>query len=93
MLTQNEIRKIEESQVRQGKVRNTAFKVTRKAGLASLASKIINGDRLSRVEIESVFNAAKSLKPIPDNKIKLVFWALINPLRYRHFNQFGQELK
>ena len=93
MKTSNEIASIEESQSRQGKVRNTAFKVLRKAGLIDLAIKVINGDRLTKVEITSVFEAAESIKPIPKNKAKLVFWALINPLQYRHFNQFGQELK
>tara|TARA_R110002020_G_scaffold62301_3_gene166917 strand:+ start:104 stop:385 length:282 start_codon:yes stop_codon:yes gene_type:complete len=93
MLNSKEISKIEASQSRQGKVRNTAFKVLKKAGLSGLASKVINGDRLTKTEIKSVFEVAEGIKPIPDNKAKLVFWALINPLHYRHFNQFGQELK
>lgn len=93
MKTPNEIAKIEASQNRQGKVRNTAFKVLKKAGLNDLASKVINGDRLTKAEIKSVFDVADGIKPIPSNKAKLVFWALINPLQYRHFSQFGQELK
>lgn len=93
MKTSKEIAKIEESQDRQSKVRSTAFKVLRKSGLNELASKVINGDRLTKAEINSVFKAAENIKPIPENKVKLVFWALINPLQCRHFNHFGQELK
>tara|TARA_R110000744_G_C19018102_1_gene523858 strand:+ start:134 stop:415 length:282 start_codon:yes stop_codon:yes gene_type:complete len=93
MLNSNEIEKIEASQGRQGKIRNTAFKVMQKAGLNNIARNIFNGDKLTKMEIQAVFDAAKDIKPIPSDKAKLVFWALINPLQYRHFNQFGQELK
>ena len=93
MLNSNEIAKIEASQDRQGKIRNTAFKVMKSSGFNNIAQRIHNGDRLTKPEVQEVFDAAESIHPIPKNKLKLVFWALVNPLQYRHFNQFGQELK
>ena len=93
MLTKNEILKIEIEQEKQYKVRKNAAKIARKFNNFQLASKIINGDRLTKNEVSTVFNLAKSVLPIPQIKSKFVYWSLINKLNFRHFNQFGQELK
>lgn len=95
MHTNSQIAKIEASQARQAKVRKAAFNLLMKFAnsKAELRSKISNGDKLSHEEIDFVLNVAEEHHPIPDDKLELVFWALINPLVFHHFNQFGQELK
>lgn len=96
-MNNSQIQKIEANQERQSKVRKTAFNLLNKFAnsnsKAELRSKIINGDKLSYEEVDFVLNVAEEHHPIPDEKLKLVFWALVNPLVFRHFNAFGQELK
>ncbi len=91
MYQSKEVRAKLTSEDRQYKVRNTAFKVVRKAGLLNLASKIVNGEALKGEEVNTVIKVAKNIKPIPDSKIKLVWWALLNT--QQNYNQFGQALK
>lgn len=96
-----DIQRIEANQDRQEKVRKMALKVIRKsletlqaAIYIDIANKLIDGFALTNSEINIVFKLANQLgKPVPTDKEKLVYWALVNKLEYRYFNQFGQELK
>lgn len=101
MIYPENVRKIEDEQDRKYKARKMANRVLRKAWndyaytpYRDAMDKLSSGKSLTSEEFNTVKNLAEKYgKPIPSGKLKLIKSALTNPLRLRHFNQFGQELK
>ena len=91
----SEIFAIEAAQDEQNKLRKNVVKFLNKFASAPtlLVSKIVAGVSLTQIEINSIFELAAIHHPIPDNKAEPIALALSTPLVFRHFNQFGQELK
>lgn len=101
MLTLSETRKIESAQDKKYKTRKVAFRLLKKAldeyaykPYQDAMNKLSNGKALTNDEFITVKNLAANYgKPIPSEKLSLTKNALMNSLRLRNFNNFGQELR
>ena len=101
MLKSSEVNKINAVQDKKYNARKAAFRILRKAfdeyayaPYQVAMDKLSNGKALNSDELNTVKNLAEKYgKPVPNEKLSLIKNALMNSLRLRHFNQFGQELR